>query len=138
MDPSKWPTGKDGQKEAYNYGTTGYGKGWQAQFLVSLSLSLSLSSWLSRSLSLSRTQLFMCPHATIYSSFLWMPTTACHQIFRDSTSTLTMKITHTHTHKHTHTTIHTYLHSETHTQHTYICKHACIPFIQTYLSRARA
>jgi hypothetical protein len=31
MDMNKWP-GK--AKEAYNYGTTGFGAGWQRQFLV--------------------------------------------------------------------------------------------------------
>ena len=34
MDPNKWPSQK---KEAggYNFGTTGFGTGWQRQFLVS-------------------------------------------------------------------------------------------------------
>jgi len=31
MDPNKWP---DKAKEAYNYGVTGFGTGWQRQFLV--------------------------------------------------------------------------------------------------------
>jgi hypothetical protein len=31
MDPNKWP---DKAKEAYNYGVTGFGSGWQRQFFV--------------------------------------------------------------------------------------------------------